>query len=71
VTRGQYRLKDNQKGKITFQLHGNAYRFAKGHTLQLELLGQDPNYLRKSNGTFRISVSKLTVSVPTRERKPV
>ena len=71
VTRGQYRLKDNQKGKITFQLNGNAYKFAKGHTLQLELLGQDPNYLRKSNGTFRISVSKLTVSVPTRERKPV
>jgi pimeloyl-ACP methyl ester carboxylesterase len=28
VTRGQYRLLDNQKGKITFQLNGNAYRFA-------------------------------------------
>ena len=71
VTRGQYRLANNQKGKITFQLNGNAYKFAKGHMLQLELLGQDPNYLRKSNGTFRISVSKVTVSVPTRERKPV
>jgi hypothetical protein len=71
VTRGQYRLNNNQKGKITFQLNGNAYKFAKGHTLQLELLGQDPNYLRKSNGTFRISVSKVTVSVPTRERKPL
>jgi predicted acyl esterase len=71
VTRGQYRLNDNQTGKITFQLNGNAYKFVKGHTLQLELLGQDPNYLRKSNGTFRISVSKLTLSVPTRERKPV
>jgi hypothetical protein len=70
VTRGQYRLNNNQKGKISFQLNGNAYKFAKGHTLQLELLGQDPNFLRKSSGTFSVSVSKLSLSLPTRERKP-
>jgi hypothetical protein len=70
VTRGQYRLLDNQKGKIVFQLNGNGYRFAKGHTVQLELLGQDPNYLRKSNGNFTVTVSKLTLSLPTRERQP-
>ena len=71
ITRGQYRLLDNQKGKIAFQLNGNAYRLAKGHTVELELLGQDPNYLRKSNGTFSVKVTKVSVSLPTRERKPV
>jgi predicted acyl esterase len=71
ITRGQYRLLNSQKGKIAFELNGNAYKLAKGHTVQLELLGQDPNYLRKSNGTFTVSVSKATVSLPTREKKPV
>jgi predicted acyl esterase len=70
ITRGQYRLLDNQKGKIAFELNGNAYRLAKGHTVELELLGQDPNYLRKSNGKFSLKVSKLSLSLPTRERKP-
>ncbi|HEX4735624.1 MAG TPA: CocE/NonD family hydrolase [Thermoleophilaceae bacterium] len=70
ITRGAYRLLDNQKGKIAFQLNGNAYKLAKGHTVELELLGQDPNHLRKSNGTFTVSVSKLSLSLPTRERKP-
>jgi pimeloyl-ACP methyl ester carboxylesterase len=71
ITRGQYRLLDNQKGKIAFQLNGNAYKLRKGHTVQLELLGQDPNYLRNSNGKFSLKVSKLSVSLPTRERKPL
>jgi predicted acyl esterase len=70
ITRGQYRLLDNQSGKIAFQLNGNAYKLAKGHTVELELLGQDPNYLRKSNGTFTVTVSKLSVALPTRERRP-
>jgi pimeloyl-ACP methyl ester carboxylesterase len=70
ITRGQYRLLNNQKGKIAFELNGNAYKFAKGDTIELELLGQDPNYLRKSNGTFSVKVSKLSLALPTRERKP-
>jgi pimeloyl-ACP methyl ester carboxylesterase len=70
ITRGQFRLLDNQKGKIAFQLNGNAYKLAKGHTVELELLGQDPNYLRKSNGKFTVKVQKVSVTLPTRERKP-
>jgi predicted acyl esterase len=70
ITRGQYRLLDNQTGKIAFELNGNAYKLAKGHTAELELLGRDPNYLRPSNGKFTVSVSKVTVSLPTREKKP-
>jgi hypothetical protein len=71
VTRGEYRLLNNQKGPISFELNGNAYKFARGHTIELELLGQDPNYMRPSNGKFTVKVSKLSLAVPTRERKPL
>ena len=55
VTRGIYRLLDNQSGKITFQLNGNGYRFEKGHVPRLELLGRDSPYYRASNGSFSVA----------------
>jgi predicted acyl esterase len=68
ISRGIYRLLDNQQGSIVFQLHGNGWRFAPGHKPKLELLGQDPAYARPSNGSFSIQVSKVQVELPTLER---
>ena len=65
ITRGAYRLDDNQTGKITFQLHGNGWEFAKGHVPKLELLGQDAPYLRPSNGAFQVTVKDLIMELPT------
>ena len=66
ITRGAYRLTDNQSGQITFQLHGNGYTFQPGHTVKLALLGSDDPYLRKSNDAgFSVQVSNVTVSLPT------
>jgi predicted acyl esterase len=48
-SRGAHRLTDNQSARITFQLHGNGYTFAAGHTIKLVLLGRDDPYLRASN----------------------
>jgi hypothetical protein len=59
-------LEDNQKGKIAFQLFGNGWRFARGHTAKLELLGRDATYLRASNFDFSVKLSNLRVSLPTR-----
>jgi pimeloyl-ACP methyl ester carboxylesterase len=70
VTRGEYRLTPNQRGKIAFQLHGGGWRFAKGHTVALELLGRDPDYLRPSNGRFSVKVSGVSAALPTRQRAP-
>jgi len=70
VSRGVYRLRDGQKGRVAFQLFGNAYSFARGHRAKLELVGRDPDYLRTSNGKFSVRVTKLAVSLPTRRRKP-
>jgi len=65
ISRGVYRLTENQEGTIKFQLHGNGYQFAAGDTVKLELLGRDAPYYRASNGTFSIQVQNLTVSLPT------
>jgi predicted acyl esterase len=65
VSRGVYRLGENQAGTITFQLHGNGYQFAAGDTVKLQLLGRDAPYYRASNGVFAVEVSNLTVSLPT------
>lgn len=68
VTRGVYRLTKSQKGTIVFQLHGAGWKFAKGHTAKLELLGRDKPYYRASNGTFSVKVSNAQVELPVREK---
>jgi fermentation-respiration switch protein FrsA (DUF1100 family) len=67
VTRGVYRLSENQTGAITFQLHGNGYEFANGDTGKLELLGRDAPYYRASNPQFpfTVQVSDLSAVLPT------
>jgi len=66
VSRGLYRLRDNQRGRVVFQLFGNGWRFAKGHTAKLELLGRDPNYLRTSNFKFSVRLARTRVELPGR-----
>ncbi len=64
ISRGVYSLTNNQTGQIVFQLHGNGYRFAKGHTVELQLLGRDAPYYQQSNSVFSVKVSNLTVALP-------
>ncbi len=56
---------ENATSTITFQLHGNAYEFAKGDIVKVQLLGRDSPTYHASNGTFALEVSKVTVSFPT------
>jgi predicted acyl esterase len=69
ISRGAYRLRDNQSGRIVFQLHGNGWCFAPGHRPKLELLGKDEPFLRPSNGAFQVAVSDVGVLLPTAERR--
>jgi predicted acyl esterase len=64
ISRGVYSLRNNQTGKIVFQLHGNGYHFPKGHTVELQLLGRDQPYYQASNGVFSVEVTKLSVALP-------
>jgi fermentation-respiration switch protein FrsA (DUF1100 family) len=66
ISRGAYRLTNNQSGQVTFQLHGNGYAFPAGHSVKLVLLGSDNPYLRTSNNVaFTVQVTNLTVTLPT------
>lgn len=67
VARGIYRLNDNERGRIVFQLFGNGWRFARGHQAKLELVGSDPNFVRTSNFDFTVRASKLSVELPGRQ----
>jgi pimeloyl-ACP methyl ester carboxylesterase len=66
VDRSIYRLTADQAGTIAFDLHGNGYRFGAGHTIKLELVGDDYPTYRRSNDAFSVTVSRLGLELPTR-----
>jgi dienelactone hydrolase len=68
IARGVYRLTDDQRGRITFRLHPNAYRFARGNRIRLELLGRDAPYAQAPTRAFSVRVSRLKLELPVRER---
>jgi pimeloyl-ACP methyl ester carboxylesterase len=70
VDRGVYALENGQSGIIAFQLHGNGYHFAKGHKVELQLLGRDAPYFQPGNLPFTVRVSRVQVTLPTLQRDP-
>jgi hypothetical protein len=70
ISRGPYRLENNQSGRVTFQLYGNGYRFARGHRPKIELLGKDEGFMRPSNFPFSVEVLNAQIELPTLERAP-
>ena len=66
IARALYR--PTGSGRVVFQLHANAWHFAAGHVVKLQLLGRDAPYARSSNGTFTITVSHLDLRLPVHER---
>ena len=67
IDRGVVRLRSRKL--VSFDLNGNAYKFARGHQIKLELLGRDSPTYRAANGTFSVTVKQLRVALPTRERQ--
>jgi fermentation-respiration switch protein FrsA (DUF1100 family) len=66
VDRGVVRLRS--RVAVSLRLNGNGYRFARGHTVKVEVLGRDAPTYRASNGTFSVTLSRLRVALPTQER---
>jgi hypothetical protein len=69
ITRGTYRLADNQAGAFRFALDGNGWRFAKGDRIVLELLGRDAPTYGPSPAPFAAKLRNLRVTLPVRERR--
>jgi hypothetical protein len=67
VARGEYRPTGAARGEV-WQLHANGWRFARGHVPKLELLGSSPPSSRKSNGDFTVTVQRLELRLPVRNR---
>jgi len=55
-------------GRNVWQLHPGAWRFAPGHTIQLELLGSEAPFGRPSNNSFEVEIRRLQLRVPVRQR---
>lgn len=70
VSRGTYALTNNQQGTVTWQLWGGAHTFAKGDTIRVELLDQDPPTERPSPTPFTVKVSDFTIALPSRSGAP-
>ena len=66
ITRGVYRLTDDQKGPISLDLDGNGWRFPKGHRVVVELLGRDAPTYQPSTTPFSATLTSLRISLPTR-----
>jgi predicted acyl esterase len=66
IARGLWRpAVANGPVRQVFQLHPNAYRFAPGHVVKLELLPNDnPSYGRVSDGQAEIRLSNLELRLP-------
>jgi hypothetical protein len=67
VARGEYRPRAAAKGEV-WQLHANGWKFKRGHTPKLELLGSSPPSSRPSNGQFQVMVERLQLRLPTRDK---
>jgi hypothetical protein len=67
VARGEYRPRGTSKTQV-WQLHANGWKFKKGHVPKLELLGSSPPSSRPSNGSFQVTVKRLQLRLPTRDK---
>ena len=68
VSRGVYRLRDDQSGRLRLSMHPAGWRFAKGTRFRLELLGRDVPFVRASSTPFRVRISRLSLVLPTAEK---
>jgi acetyl esterase/lipase len=66
--RGAYRIAEGSaKGTALYQMHGNGWRFAKGHVIRLELAQDDDPYLKSSDIPSGLTVSDVKLVLPVRE----
>jgi dienelactone hydrolase len=64
VTRGVYRLSSDAAVSASLKLWGNAYLFAPGHAMKLELSADDSPAHRSSNAIGTIAISNVSITMP-------
>jgi predicted acyl esterase len=69
VDRGVHML-TSPTGTAVLDLHGNGWRFSKGHRIRLELAQDDEPYVKSSNRPGTLSLSDVALALPIREIAP-
>jgi acetyl esterase/lipase len=68
VDRGVSRIKDSEvDGTTAFYLHGNGWKFPKGHRIRIELAQDDDPYIKASNQPSSMEVASARLDIPVRE----
>ena len=68
VDRGPRRLtpEEAEAGKVTFELHGNGWRFPAGHSIRIELTQDDEPFLVSSDVPSSLTLQGVRLKVPVR-----
>lgn len=61
LSRGEF-----SKGRVSFQLNGNAWRFGKGHRVRLEVTQDDSPFLQRSRSASRMRIRSARLALPAR-----
>jgi hypothetical protein len=54
-------------GTVTYELHGNGWRFLPGHVIRLEVAQDDDTYLKASSVASSTTISGVHLDIPVRE----
>jgi dienelactone hydrolase len=57
-------------GTVTYELHGNGWRFHAGHRVRIEIAQDDDPYLKASTVASSATISGVTLRIPTVENAP-
>lgn len=66
VDRGVHTLA-SPKGTAVIDLHGNGWRFPKGHVVRIELAQDDDPYIKRSNQPSSLALASARLDIPIRE----
>jgi uncharacterized repeat protein (TIGR01451 family) len=66
VDRGVRRVA-NANGTLTYQLHGNGWRFEPGHRIRVEIAQDDSPYIKASTIPSTTTISRAHLDIPIRE----
>jgi dienelactone hydrolase len=69
VDRGVRRALD-PSGTVTYELHGNGWRFQPGHKIRIEIAQDDTPYLKASYVPSSATITGVRLRIPTREIYP-
>jgi hypothetical protein len=69
VDRGPRRV-DEPSGTVTYQLHGNAWRFPAGHRIRIEISQDDDPFIASSITPSSATITAVRLRIPVREQQP-